>query len=104
MWVWLQLDHHIQEFRKCQDELAEVKGKYNQGSGGVTSLARELAQISEELESVKAEMDQRGTSMTDAAPLVKIKQALTRLKAESTQMEIRIGVVSTGSSQTLVPL
>ena len=72
-----------------------MKGKYNQGSGGVTSLARELAQISEELESVKAEMDQRGSSMTDAAPLVKIKQALTRLKAESTQMEIRLGVVST---------
>lgn len=90
----MQLDHYIQDFRKSQDELAEVKGKYNQGSGGVTSLARELAQISEELETVKAEMDQRGTSMTDAAPLVKIKQALTRLKAESTQMEIRLGVVS----------
>lgn len=70
-----------------------MKGKYSQGSGGVTSLARELAQISEQLETVKAEMDQRGTSMTDAAPLVRIKQALTRLKAESTQMEIRIGVV-----------
>lgn len=90
----MQLEHYIQDFRKSQDELAEVKGKYNQGSGGVTSLARELAQISEELETVKAEMDQRGTSMTDAAPLVKIKQALTRLKAESTQMEIRLGVVS----------
>lgn len=90
----LQLEHHIQDFRKSQDELAVVKEKYTQGSGGVTNLARELAQISEELETVKAEMDQRGTSMTDAAPLVKIKQALTRLKAESTQMEIRIGVVS----------
>lgn len=90
----LQLEHHIQEFRKCQDVLAEVKEKYSQGSGGVTTLARELAQVSEELEAVKAEMDQRGTSMTDAAPLVKIKQALTKLKAESTQMEIRLGVVS----------
>lgn len=71
-----------------------MKEKYSQGSGGVTTLARELAQVSEELETVKAEMDQRGTSMTDAAPLVKIKQALTKLKAESTQMEIRLGVVS----------
>lgn len=88
-----QLEHHIQEFRKCQDELAEVKEKYSHGSGGVTTLARELAQVSEELETVKAEMDQRGTSMTDAAPLVKIKQSLTKLKAESTQMEIRLGVV-----------
>ena len=93
-YLFLQLEHHIQEFRKCQNRLAEVKEKYSQGSGGVTNLARELAQITEELERVKGEMDQRGTSMTDAAPLVKIKQALTRLKAESTQMDIRIGVVS----------
>lgn len=89
-----QLDHHIQEFRTAQDQLAEVKDKYSQGSGGVTSLARELAQVSEELEAVKAEMDQRGTSMTDAAPLVKIKQALTKLRGECTEMEVRIGIVS----------
>lgn len=31
--------------------------------------------------------------MTDAGPLVKIKQALTRLKNETMSMEIRIGVV-----------
>ena len=31
--------------------------------------------------------------MTDASPLVKIKQALTRLRAETAQMDVRIGVV-----------
>ena len=67
----------------------------------MTGLARELANISEELEAVKAEMDQRGTSMTDAGPLVKIKQALTRLKAECTQMEIRIGVVRIDVHRTM---
>ena len=46
-----------------------------------------------ELEKVKAEMDEKGTSMTDAGPLVRIKQALTRLQTESTQMAVRIGVV-----------
>lgn len=51
-------------------------------------------QVTEELESVKAEMDEKGTSMTDAGPLVRVKQALTRLKTECTQMDIRIGVVS----------
>ncbi len=50
--------------------------------------------MSEELEVIKAEMDEKGTSMTDSGPLVKIKQSLTRLKAESTQMEVRLGVVS----------
>ena len=49
--------------------------------------------MTEELEGVKAAMDEKGTSMTDAGPLVRIKQSLMRLKAESTQMEVRIGVV-----------
>ena len=49
--------------------------------------------MSEELEGVKAEMDEKGTSMTDAGPLVRVKQALTRIKGECTQMDIRIGVV-----------
>ena len=49
--------------------------------------------MTEELEGVKAEMDEKGTSMTDAGPLVRVKQALTRLKAECTQMDVQIGVV-----------
>ena len=52
--------------------------------------------MTEELEGVKAAMDEKGTSMTDAGPLVRIKQSLMRLKAESTQMEVRIGVVRGG--------
>jgi len=60
------------------------------------------SQVTEELERVKAEMDEKGTSMTDAGPLVRIKQSLTRLKAESTQMEVRIGVVSGEGGETLV--
>lgn len=52
-----------------------------------------FVQVTEELDGVKAEMDEKGTSMTDAGPLVRVKQALTRLKAECTQMDVRIGVV-----------
>ena len=89
-----QLEHLIQDFRTSQDKLAEVKER-NRGAGSsVTELARELAQVTEELEGVKAEMDEKGTSMTDAGPLVKIKQALTRLKNECVEMQVRTGVVS----------
>ena len=51
-------------------------------------------QITEELEAIKSQMDEKGTTMTDNAPLVKIKQALTKIKNELIQMELRIGVVS----------
>ena len=55
--------------------------------------------MTEALEGVKAEMDEKGTSMTDAGPLVRVKQALTRLKAECTQMDVQIGVVCSIKTQ-----
>uniref|UniRef100_A0A8C8VDR7 Intraflagellar transport protein 57 homolog n=1 Tax=Pelusios castaneus TaxID=367368 RepID=A0A8C8VDR7_9SAUR len=88
-----QLEHLIQEYRTAQAQLSEAKEKYQQGSGGVTERTRTLSEITEVLEKVKQEMEEKGSSMTDGAPLVKIKQALTKLKQETVQMDIRIGVV-----------
>ncbi|KAM4700974.1 intraflagellar transport protein 57 homolog isoform 1-T2 [Discoglossus pictus] len=88
-----QLEHLVQEHRGAQAQLSEAKDKYQHGSGGVTERTRVLSEITEDLEKVKQEMEEKGSSMTDGAPLVKIKQALTKLKQETVQMEIRIGVV-----------
>ncbi|CAH1796466.1 unnamed protein product [Owenia fusiformis] len=88
-----QLEHHLHEFRAMQDQLAEAKERYRQASGGVTERTRTLAELTDELDQVKMQMEERGTSMTDGTPLVKIKQALQNLKKEITQMEIRMGVV-----------
>uniref|UniRef100_A0A4X2L7H1 Intraflagellar transport protein 57 homolog n=1 Tax=Vombatus ursinus TaxID=29139 RepID=A0A4X2L7H1_VOMUR len=88
-----QLEHLIQEYRAAQAQLSEARERYQQGNGGVTERTRILSEITEELEKVKQEMEEKGSSMTDGAPLVKIKQSLTKLKQETVQMDIRIGVV-----------
>ncbi|XP_033849630.1 intraflagellar transport protein 57 homolog isoform X1 [Acipenser ruthenus] len=88
-----QLEHLIHEYRTAQSQLSEAKERYQHGSGGVTQRTRMLAEITEELEKVKQEMEEKGSSMTDGAPVVKIKQSLTKLKQEIIQMDIRIGVV-----------
>ncbi|OCT92358.1 intraflagellar transport protein 57 homolog isoform X1 [Xenopus laevis] len=88
-----QLEQLVQEYRSAQAQLSEAKERYQQASGGVTERTRILAEITEELEKVKQEMEEKGSSMTDGAPLVKIKQALTKLKHEIVQMDIRTGVV-----------
>lgn len=88
-----QLEHLIQEYRSAQAKLSQAKERYQQASGGVTERTRVLAEISEELEKVKQEMEEKGSSMSDGAPLVKIKQGLTKLKQENLQMDVRIGVV-----------
>ncbi|KFP24102.1 Intraflagellar transport protein 57, partial [Colius striatus] len=72
-----QLEHLVQEYRSAQAMLK--KNIY--------------FKITEVLERVKQETDEKGSSMTDGAPLVKIKQALTKLKQETIQMDIQIGVM-----------
>uniref|UniRef100_A0AAR2J261 Intraflagellar transport protein 57 homolog n=1 Tax=Pygocentrus nattereri TaxID=42514 RepID=A0AAR2J261_PYGNA len=88
-----QLEHLITDYRNAQSKLSEAKELYQQGSGGVTERTRTLAEISEELEKVKQEMEEKGSSMSDGAPVVKIRQSLTKLKQEIQQMDVRMGVV-----------
>ncbi|XP_048868322.1 intraflagellar transport protein 57 homolog isoform X4 [Brienomyrus brachyistius] len=88
-----QLEHLVQDYRSAHAKLSQSRERYQQGSGGVTERTRVLSEISEDLEKVKQEMEERGSSMSDGAPLVKIKQSLTKLKQEVIQMDIRIGVV-----------
>lgn len=88
-----QLEHLIQEYRAAQAKLSQARELYQQASGGVTEKTRLLAEVSEELEEVKQEMEEKGSSMSDGAPVVKIKQSLTKLRQEVVQMDVRIGVV-----------
>ena len=43
-----------------QDKLTAIKEKYEESSGGVNDLTQTLATITEELERVKIQMDERG--------------------------------------------
>ncbi|XP_067308620.1 intraflagellar transport protein 57 homolog isoform X1 [Pseudorasbora parva] len=88
-----QLEHLISEYRQAQAQLNKVKELYQEASGGVTERTRILAELSEELEKVKQEMEEKGSSMSDGAPVVKIRQSLTKLKQEIEQMDVRMGVV-----------
>ncbi|KAF7258958.1 hypothetical protein EG68_03444 [Paragonimus skrjabini miyazakii] len=78
---------------QVEDHLSELTLRYRQVSGGITERSRTLAELGEELERVKNEMDERGSSMTDGSPVVRIKHAIQRLKAEMIGMDIRTGVL-----------
>ena len=88
-----QLETLVGEMRSAQERLNETKEKYGEGSSGVTERSRMLGEVSEEVERVKMEMEEKGSSMTDGTILVKVKQTLGRLKKECTEMNVRIGVI-----------
>eukprot|EP00055_Hartaetosiga_balthica_P014701 m.82362 g.82362 ORF g.82362 m.82362 type:complete len:425 (-) comp8666_c0_seq5:1739-3013(-) len=88
-----QLESLITEYRQNQDSYAMTKERYKEASKTVTEFSQQLAALTAELESIKAEMDERGTSITDASPLVKIRNNHKALVAEISQMDMRIGVI-----------
>ena len=88
-----QFENLTSEYRSVREQLGVVQEKYNRNAEVLAEKTNELARISEELEAVKLTMEERGETISDTSPLVKIKQAIKTLKAELQQMEVRIGVV-----------
>merc|ERR1711990_902378 len=86
-------EHQIKKYRANSEEMNEAKQKYEQSAEAVNNLTNNLSTISEELDDVKNQMDDRGNSMTDTSPVVKMKKALSQVKSDTKQMELRIGVV-----------
>lgn len=90
----------LEEYRMSKDQLSTLKENYENVSTGVASRNRELNKLSEKLEKVKQQMEQRGSSMTDGTPLVNIKKNIIKIKADITDMDIRIGVLNCVLMQT----
>lgn len=65
-----ELETVLSEYRTLQDQLSKVKDVYQNISGGVTERTRELAKLTDKLETVKQEMEERGSSMTDGSMFV----------------------------------
>jgi estrogen-related receptor beta like 1 len=88
-----QFDSRGADYRARQRELEEVNAKYQQLNESHMNLLEELRASTDEYESLKSEMAERSQTVQDTAPLVKIKDARNKLKADICQMDLRIGVV-----------
>ncbi|CAN0374930.1 unnamed protein product, partial [Pylaiella littoralis] len=83
-----------EEYQKLHDELKAMKLKHQTTSSSVGDLTESLSALSDELQELKEKMDSKGDAMSEASPLVSIKQALQQIKAEIKTFDLRIGVVS----------
>ncbi|XP_023321011.1 intraflagellar transport protein 57 homolog [Eurytemora carolleeae] len=88
-----QLEGPLGEYKQLSQMLAQTREQYKQVSGGVTERSRLLSQLTDDLDAVKSEMEERGSSMTDGSPLVNIRKSLSRVRSEIVLMDVRIGVV-----------
>jgi len=89
-----QFDHRALDYREQQQELQTVQTQYTELNEVVMNLQIELKNLNEELEVVKNDMEERSSTVTDTAPIVKMKDAFKKLRSDTRQLEVRIGVVS----------
>eukprot|EP00752_Nemacystus_decipiens_P004581 g4181.t1 len=89
-----QHDGLREEYQQLHDELKAVELKHQTTNGSVGELTESLSALSDELQELKEKMDSKGDAMSEASPLVSIKQALQQIKAEIKTFDLRIGVVS----------
>ncbi|VEN55643.1 unnamed protein product [Callosobruchus maculatus] len=88
-----ELEDILGEYRNLQDQLSKLKDNYKNMSGGIAERNRELQKLTDTLESIKQQMEERGNSMTDGTPLVNIKKSVAKVKSEIMAMDVRIGVL-----------
>lgn len=89
-----QYKDRVAEYHDIQEKLQEVTKRYEEGNQAVSDLTNQLNKITDELETIKSDMDSRGDSMTDTGPLVKLKDAMKKIKKDITGMDVRIGTVA----------
>lgn len=95
-----ELEDVLEEFRSLKDQLSTLKENYENVSTGVASRNKELNKLTEKLDKVKQQMEERESSMTDGTPLVNIKKNISRVKADIAEMDVRIGVLTCVLMQT----
>lgn len=88
-----QYDTLRQEYHGIKENLTSISNRCAQVSENVSEMSNEYATLTEQLSEIKSTMENRGSSMTDTSPLVKIKAALQALKTEAHNFELRIGIV-----------
>merc|ERR1719375_264970 len=75
-----QFDHRALDYRQQQEELQQVQTQYTELHEVVMNYQAELKNVGEELEVVKQEMEERSSTVTDTAPIVKMKDAFKKIR------------------------
>merc|ERR1712025_1281443 len=82
------------EYREITHKLQSVNQQYSTGNDKLQELTNALALITDKLEDVQSRQEEKGSSMTNTGPLVRMKKAIQKLREDRNQMELRIGVVA----------
>uniref|UniRef100_A0AC34QFU9 Uncharacterized protein n=1 Tax=Panagrolaimus sp. JU765 TaxID=591449 RepID=A0AC34QFU9_9BILA len=88
-----QLSSLLGQYRTIQDQIAEINEQYREASGGITTRTEQLQNLGDEVEQLKLQIEEQGARNNDVAPLVRIKQAVTKLENQIVAMSIQTAAI-----------
>lgn len=68
-----QFERLMQQYRAQKEQLQTAQGTYNKHTEAISDRNNELHRISEQLQEMKGMMEERGSNISDATPVVRIK-------------------------------
>ncbi|CAK65151.1 unnamed protein product (macronuclear) [Paramecium tetraurelia] len=82
------------EFKKKNEEYKKIELQYQNYTNAKKEMTDQYKQIQEKFETVQNKLNEHGSVSTNQSPVISIKAALTKLRLEIKQMDLRIGVLS----------
>lgn len=92
----------INDYKEVSGERAKLDLATKEVKTEIADLEKDMDKTLHAYKTVKEQMEQRGSSMSDGSPLINLKKAIAKIKDEIIQMDLEIGVMQHGIDQEIL--
>ncbi|EAR82129.3 intraflagellar transporter-like protein (macronuclear) [Tetrahymena thermophila SB210] len=82
------------EYRAKSENYKNMVTQYNNLQASVKEQGEQYRQLKEKYDSIKSIVEAKGEEQTNSSPVIKIKDAIKKIREEIGQMDVRIGILS----------
>ena len=87
-----QLEQQLQHFSQRSSTLKELEKQHSSSRDNASGLKAELEEVASRLDEVKASLSERGDSLSDTSPLMKVQKAKAQLQQDIAALDVKLGV------------
>eukprot|EP00879_Flechtneria_rotunda_P033015 GHRR01036530.1.p1 GENE.GHRR01036530.1~~GHRR01036530.1.p1 ORF type:complete len:417 (+),score=164.74 GHRR01036530.1:845-2095(+) len=89
-----QFEALLVQYQSARQQMTAAQEEYDRRTELISECNSDLHRVAAALEDVKQQLDSKGSNLSDASPLVRLKAAMNNLRSELRHMEVCIGVVA----------
>ncbi|EGR30951.1 intraflagellar transport protein, putative [Ichthyophthirius multifiliis] len=82
------------EYRTKSENYKTIVTQYNNLQNSIKEQGEQYKQLKEKYDAIKIQLESKGDEQTNSSPVIKIKEAIKKIRQEIGQMDVRIGIIS----------